>query len=100
VLKSRSAPSRDIPVVHSGRRWSIAHSSGEPQWISTRRTSGLCRAGAGPVLPDLHVLVEAPDATLVSTAIMWLDERNRTAKFEPAVVLLLVVVLLRLRRAR
>ena len=32
---------------------------------------------------DLHVLVEAPDGTMASSAIMWLDEVNRTAEFEP-----------------
>jgi ribosomal protein S18 acetylase RimI-like enzyme len=32
---------------------------------------------------DLHVLVEAPDGTMTSSAIMWLDEANRTAEFEP-----------------
>jgi ribosomal protein S18 acetylase RimI-like enzyme len=32
---------------------------------------------------DLHVLVEAPDGTLAASAIMWLDEVNRTAEFEP-----------------
>jgi GNAT superfamily N-acetyltransferase len=36
-----------------------------------------------PYREDLHVLVEAPDGTLASTAIMWLDEHNRTAEFEP-----------------
>ncbi|WP_436498669.1 GNAT family N-acetyltransferase [Actinokineospora sp. HUAS TT18] len=32
---------------------------------------------------DLHVLVEAPDGTMASSAIMWLDEVNRTVEFEP-----------------
>jgi GNAT superfamily N-acetyltransferase len=32
---------------------------------------------------DLHVLVEAPDGTMAASAIMWLDEVNRTAEFEP-----------------
>lgn len=32
---------------------------------------------------DLHVLVEAPDGTMASSAIMWLDEANKTAEFEP-----------------
>jgi len=32
---------------------------------------------------DLHLLVEAPDGTMASSAIMWLDEANRTAEFEP-----------------
>ncbi|MEV0484495.1 GNAT family N-acetyltransferase [Streptomyces sp. NPDC050508] len=32
---------------------------------------------------DLHFLVEAPDGTMASSAIMWFDEANRTAEFEP-----------------
>jgi GNAT superfamily N-acetyltransferase len=32
---------------------------------------------------DLHVLVEAPDGTMAASTIMWLDEANRTAEFEP-----------------
>jgi ribosomal protein S18 acetylase RimI-like enzyme len=32
---------------------------------------------------DLHLLVEAPDGTMASSTIMWLDEVNRTAEFEP-----------------
>jgi GNAT superfamily N-acetyltransferase len=32
---------------------------------------------------DLHILVEAPDATMASSTIMWLDESNRTVEFEP-----------------
>lgn len=36
-----------------------------------------------PYRPDLHVLVEAPDGTLVATAIAWLDEASRNAEFEP-----------------
>ena len=32
---------------------------------------------------DLHMLVEAPDGTMASSTIMWLDEANRTAQFEP-----------------
>jgi GNAT superfamily N-acetyltransferase len=36
-----------------------------------------------PYQPDLHALVQAPDGTLAATTIMWLDERNGTAEFEP-----------------
>lgn len=36
-----------------------------------------------PYRGDLHVLVEAPDGTMAASAIMWLDEANRTAEFEP-----------------
>jgi GNAT superfamily N-acetyltransferase len=32
---------------------------------------------------DLHILVEAPDGTMAASAIMWLDEANRTVEFEP-----------------
>ena len=32
---------------------------------------------------DLHLLVEAPDGTMAASTIMWLDEANRTAEFEP-----------------
>jgi len=32
---------------------------------------------------DLHVLVEAPDGTMAASTIMWLDEANSTAEFEP-----------------
>ncbi len=32
---------------------------------------------------DLHLLVEAPEGTMASSTIMWLDEANRTAGFEP-----------------
>ena len=31
---------------------------------------------------DLHILVEAPDGTMASSTIMWLDEANKTAEFE------------------
>jgi ribosomal protein S18 acetylase RimI-like enzyme len=32
---------------------------------------------------DLHVLVEAPDGTMASSTIMWLDQVNKTVEFEP-----------------
>ncbi|WAZ19717.1 GNAT family N-acetyltransferase [Streptomyces cinnabarinus] len=32
---------------------------------------------------DLHLLVEAPNGTMAASTIMWLDEANRTAEFEP-----------------
>ena len=32
---------------------------------------------------DLHVLVEAADGTMAASTIMWLDEVNQTAEFEP-----------------
>ena len=32
---------------------------------------------------DLHILVQAPDGTMACSTIMWLDEVNKTAEFEP-----------------
>jgi GNAT superfamily N-acetyltransferase len=32
---------------------------------------------------DLHLLVEARDGTMASSTIMWLDQANKTAEFEP-----------------
>lgn len=36
-----------------------------------------------PYRDDLHVLIEAPDGTLVATTIIWFDPVSRTAEFEP-----------------
>jgi len=36
-----------------------------------------------PYRHDLHVLIEAPDGTLVACAIIWFDPASRTAEFEP-----------------
>jgi GNAT superfamily N-acetyltransferase len=36
-----------------------------------------------PYRDDLHILIEAADGTLVASAIIWIDEQNRTAEFEP-----------------
>lgn len=36
-----------------------------------------------PYRDDLHVLVEAPDGTLVANTIIWFDPVTRTAEFEP-----------------
>jgi ribosomal protein S18 acetylase RimI-like enzyme len=33
--------------------------------------------------PDLHVLLAAPLGAMASTAVLWFDEMNRTAEFEP-----------------
>lgn len=39
--------------------------------------------GTWPYRGDLHVLVAAPDGTLVASAVMWLDSGSGTAEFEP-----------------
>lgn len=52
-----------------------------PSSFTERSLDGVQRMW--PYREDLHVLLEAPDGTLVASTIMWLDERNRTAEFEP-----------------
>ncbi|MCX3061483.1 GNAT family N-acetyltransferase [Streptomyces beihaiensis] len=32
---------------------------------------------------DLHVLVQAPDGAMVASAVLWLDDVNRSVEFEP-----------------
>lgn len=58
-----------------------------PMWTPGRpprrpratRVSGRRRGYRG----DLHLLVKAPDGTMATSTIMWLDEVNRTVEFEP-----------------
>jgi GNAT superfamily N-acetyltransferase len=38
---------------------------------------------AFPYREDLHILIETADGSLATSAIMWLDEKKQTAKFEP-----------------
>lgn len=52
-----------------------------PSTYSAEAYDGVRRAA--PYRGDLHLLVEAPDGTMAASTIMWLDEVNRTAEFEP-----------------
>lgn len=36
-----------------------------------------------PYREDFHILIEAPNGTMASSAIIWHDEQNQTAEFEP-----------------
>jgi GNAT superfamily N-acetyltransferase len=81
------------PVLPDGYRFRTAASAGaeaavaahvaawHPSTFSLRGYEGT--RATWPYRGDLHVLVEAPDGTMVSTAIMWFDEGNQTAEFEP-----------------
>jgi predicted N-acetyltransferase YhbS len=40
-------------------------------------------AATWPYRPDLDLVVEAPDGTLVASALGWLDEANRAGLLEP-----------------
>jgi GNAT superfamily N-acetyltransferase len=53
-----------------------------PSTYSAQGYEGVRRTAA--YRSDLHVLVEAADGTMAASTIMWLDEVNRTAEFEPA----------------
>jgi GNAT superfamily N-acetyltransferase len=83
----------DAPVLPPGFRFRDAGEVGSESAVKAHRDawhpSSFTEAAFEGVRPrwpyreDLHVLVEAPDGTLVSTAIIWLDPENRTAEFEP-----------------
>jgi GNAT superfamily N-acetyltransferase len=59
-----------------------AHRAAWPTGTYTAESYDGVRRTAG-YRGDLHVLVAAPDGTMAASAIMWLDEVNRTAEFEP-----------------
>ncbi|WP_410673882.1 GNAT family N-acetyltransferase [Amycolatopsis sp. cmx-4-68] len=81
------------PVLPPGFRFRTAEEAGpeaavrahQDAWTPTAYTAGSyegLRQTAG-YRGDLHVLVEAPDGTMASSAILWLDELNATVEFEP-----------------
>ncbi len=81
------------PVLPGGFRFTTAANVGEraatqahvDAWYpSSFPDNGMAGVQATwPYRDDLHVLVEAPDGTLASTAIIWFDPMSRTAEFEP-----------------
>lgn len=92
-LNQRDLEEVEAPVLPDGFRFRTADEAG-PQaavqahvdaWAPSTYTAdsyqGVRRTP--PYRGDLHVLVEAPDGTMAASTIMWLDEVNRTAEFEP-----------------
>ena len=81
------------PVLPGGFRFSTAAEAGpeaavaahvaawHPSTFGIRGYEGVRETW--PYRADLHVLVEAPDGTMAAAAIMWFDEANQTAEFEP-----------------
>jgi GNAT superfamily N-acetyltransferase len=81
------------PVLPDGFRFRTADEAGPqaavqahvdawaPSTYSAEGYEGVRRTPA--YRGDLHVLVEAPDGTMAASTIMWLDEANKTAEFEP-----------------
>jgi GNAT superfamily N-acetyltransferase len=81
------------PVLPAGFRFRTAEEAGPeaavqahldawaPSTYTAERYEGVRQTAA--YRGDLHILVEAPDGTMASSTIMWLDEVNKTAEFEP-----------------
>jgi GNAT superfamily N-acetyltransferase len=92
-LNERDLVDLPEPLLPDGFRFRTADEVGpEAAWkahVDAWHPSALTLRGlqgaqqTWPYRGDLHILVEAPDATLAATAIMWLDEQNKTAEFEP-----------------
>lgn len=92
-LNVRDLGDLEPPVLPAGYRFRTADEAGPraavqahvDAWAPSTYTAESYEGvrGAPPYRGDLHVLVEAPDGTMAASAIMWLDEVNRTAEFEP-----------------
>ncbi|MEY9846499.1 GNAT family N-acetyltransferase [Streptacidiphilus sp. MAP5-3] len=92
-LNERDLVDVELPVLPAGFRFRTAADAGPDAavqahvdaWTPTAYTAesyaGVRRTPG--YRADLHVLVEAPDGTMAASAIMWLDEVNRTVEFEP-----------------
>jgi GNAT superfamily N-acetyltransferase len=92
-LNQRDLDDLEQPVLPDGFRFRTAGEAGPkaavqahvdawaPSTYTDESYEGVRRAPA--YRGDLHVLVEAPDGTMAASTIMWLDEANKTAEFEP-----------------
>ncbi|MEV0173162.1 GNAT family N-acetyltransferase [Streptomyces sp. NPDC050803] len=92
-LNERDLTDVEQPVLPDGFRFRTADEAGPEAavqahldaWASSAYTAegyrGVRQTAA--YRGDLHILVEAPDGTMASSTIMWLDEANRTVEFEP-----------------
>ncbi len=92
-LNERDLTGLEQPVLPDGFRFRNADEAGPqaavqahidawaPSSYSAEGYDGVRRTAA--YRGDLHVLVEAPDGTMAASTIMWLDEVNKTAEFEP-----------------
>ena len=92
-LNQRSLDEIEVPVLPEGFRFRTAAEAGPeaavrahidawaPSTYSAEAYEGVrCTKS---YRSDLHILVEAPDGTMASSTIIWLDEVNQTAEFEP-----------------
>jgi GNAT superfamily N-acetyltransferase len=92
-LNERDLTDVELPTLPDGFRFRNADEAGPEAAVrahvdawapSTYTAEGYEGVrNTAPYRGDLHVLVEAPDGTMAASTIMWLDEVNRTAEFEP-----------------
>lgn len=92
-LNERDLTDLEAPVLADGFRFRTADEAGPEAavqahlnaWVPSTYTAesyeGVRQTPA--YRGDLHILVEAPDGTMAASTIMWLDEVNKTAEFEP-----------------
>ncbi len=92
-LNQRSLTDLEQPVLPDGFRFRTADEAGPeaavqahvdawaPSTYTAEGYEGVRQTA--PYRGDLHVLVEAPGGTMAASTIMWLDEANKTAEFEP-----------------
>jgi ribosomal protein S18 acetylase RimI-like enzyme len=92
-LNQRDLTEIEQPVLPAGFRFRTAGEAGSeaavrahvdawtPSSYTAQSYEGVQQTAA--YRGDLHVLVEAPDGTMAASAIMWLDEANKTVEFEP-----------------
>ncbi|MEU6340958.1 GNAT family N-acetyltransferase [Streptomyces sp. NPDC046977] len=92
-LNERDLDQVEQPVLPDGFRFRTAEEAGPdaavqahvdawaPSTYGAEGYEGVRRTAS--YRGDLHLLVEAADGTMASSTIMWLDEANRTAEFEP-----------------
>jgi ribosomal protein S18 acetylase RimI-like enzyme len=92
-LNERDLAGLEQPALPAGFRFRTAEEAGPeaavqahldawaPSTYSAEGYQGVRQMAA--YRGDLHILVQAPDGTMAASTIMWLDEANRTAEFEP-----------------
>ncbi|MDG4829804.1 GNAT family N-acetyltransferase [Solwaraspora sp. WMMD1047] len=92
-LNERDLTEVEQPALPAGFRFRTADEAGPEAAVrahvdawtgstySARSYSDVRRTAA--YRGDLHLLVQAPDGTMASSTIMWLDQANRTVEFEP-----------------
>jgi GNAT superfamily N-acetyltransferase len=92
-LNERDLTDLDQPVLADGFQFRTADEAGPaaavqahldawyPSTYTAEGYEGVRQTAA--YRGDLHILVQAPDETMAASTIMWLDEANSTAEFEP-----------------